>query len=339
MKKALIYGEFIEKSTTGIAYVNTNLKEALEGIGYKVKILHDPRSHQYSTNKKNIKRKVNVFLFLKLIINILKNKMNNISFITISMSNLGLIKTYLIQSLLQKKSLKLYLYIHRGDLDFHYKESILKKIMIKMILNNSFKIILLSDKFSNDISLKNMKKKTFIIANSLSRKDYIISRELYNRKQTYIKNNIKIINFIFTGNIQKSKGIHNVIKAIEKFNQQNKSHKIKLDIYGMSFEEINCADPLIISKGKLENKNRLEVMSTYDFLISASISEGLPITLIECMAIGLPFITTKVGAIEDLLIENYPYICNFNIGSILSTIKKAVFNISKDKDIVRNIIR
>jgi len=255
------------------------------------------------------------------------------------LSNLGLIKTYFIQYLLQKKSLKLYLYIHRGDLDSNYKESLFKKIMINIILNNSFKIILLSDKFSKDISLKNMKKKTFIIANSLSRKDYIISRELYNRKQTYIKNNIKIINFIFTGNVHKSKGIHNVIKSIEKFNQQNKSQKIKLDIYGMSFEDINCADPLIIYKGKLENKNRLEVMSKYDFLISASISEGLPITLIECMAIGLPFITTNVGAIEDLLIDNYPYICNFDSGSILSTVKKAVCNISKDQDIIKNLIR
>ena len=32
--------------------------------------------------------------------------------------------------------------------------------------------------------------------------------------------------------------------------------------------------------------------------ISASITEGLPITLIECTAIGLPFITTKVGAVK-----------------------------------------
>ena len=100
------------------------------------------------------------------------------------MSNLGLIKTYFSQYLLQKKSLKLYLYIHRGDLDSNYKESLFKKIMINIILNNSFKIILLSEKFSNDISLKNIKKKTFVIPNSLSRKDYIISRELYNRKLT-----------------------------------------------------------------------------------------------------------------------------------------------------------
>ncbi len=339
MKKALIYGEFIEKSTTGIAYVNTNLKEALEEIGYKVNILHEPRSHQYLNNKKLIKRKINIFLFSKLIINIFKNKMNNISFITISMSNLGLIKTYLIQSLIQKKSLKLYLYIHRGDLDFHYKESFFKKIMIKIILINSFKIILLSDKFSNDLSLKNLKKKTFVIANSLSRKDYLISKEIYQRKITTIKKNTKKINFIFTGNIHKTKGIHNVINSIKKFNKQNKSFKIKLDIYGMPFEEINFNDQLINYKGKLESENRLEVMSKYDFLISASISEGLPITLIECMAIGLPFITTNVGAIEDLLIDNYPYICNFDSGSILSTVKKAVCNISKDQDIIKNLIR
>ena len=50
-------------------------------------------------------------------------------------------------------------------------------------------------------------------------------------------------------------------------------------------------------------------MSSYDCLILPSFNEGLPLVLIECLSIGIPFITTKVGAIEDLLIKNYPYVC------------------------------
>lgn len=339
MKSALIYGEFIGKSTTGIAYVNTNLKKVLEELGYKIKIFHEPRSNEYSSNKKNFKRKINIVLFSKLIFNLLITKKNNISFITISMTNLGLIKTYIIQSLLKKKTNNVYLYIHRGDLDYHYKESILKKTMINMILNKSYKIIILSNKFINHISLRNHKKKIFIIANSLNKKDYKISAKLYKIKPNKSYKHTNKINFIFAGNIHKSKGIHNIISSIKMFNKKNNLYQINLDIYGIWFEDINCDEKFINYKGKLENNNRLEVMSNYDFLISASISEGLPITLIECMAIGIPFITTKVGAIDDLLINNYPYLCNSDPKSILLVIEKSVKDLIDNKFALKKIIR
>ena len=154
MKTAIIYGEFIGKSTTGIAYVNTILKEVLEELGYEIKKYYEPRGNEYSSNERTIKRKPNIVLFAKLILNIIRNKRYSISFITISMSNLGLVKTFLIQSLLVNKSCNLYLYIHRGDIDYHYKKSYFKKFIINQILKNSFKIILLSNKFINSLSLK-----------------------------------------------------------------------------------------------------------------------------------------------------------------------------------------
>ena len=106
----------------------------------------------------------------------------------------------------------------------------------------------------------------------------------------------------------------------------------------MKFEEIKYYDEFINYKGKLKNDIRLKVMSKYDFFISASISEGLPITLIECMAIGLPFITTKVGAVEDLLIDNYPYVSNCDSESIMLTMNKAVRDLIENKIFTNNLI-
>ena len=338
MKTAIIYGEFIGKSSTGIAYVNTNLKEVLKELGYEIKTFDEPRSNEYSSNSGTIKRKPNLFLFAKLIFSILTNKKNDISFITISMSNLGLIKTFLIQSLLVKKSCKLYLYIHRGDLSDHYKKSYFKKFIINKILKKSFKIILLSNKFINSLSLKNFRNKVLVIPNSLSRKDCEISYQIYKDKLSSYKCNPKIINFIFSGNIQKEKGIHNIITSIKNYNKISGPYKIKLDIYGMKFEEIGYSDNYINYKGKLKNDIRLEVMSKYDFFISASISEGLPITLIECMAIGLPFITTKVGAVEDLLIDNYPYVTNSDSESIMLNINKALRDLIENRIFINNLI-
>ena len=76
-------------------------------------------------------------------------------------------------------------------------------------------------------------------------------------------------------------------------------------------------------------------MSNYDFLVIASLTEGLPITLLECCSIGLPFLTTDVGAISDILFKNYPYICNQDLESIILNIKKIINDMRKNKDALR----
>ena len=99
------------------------------------------------------------------------------------------------------------------------------------------------------------------------------------------------------------------VKSLAIKSTSKGAKKIILDVYGIPFEKLDGFRNQIEYKGILNYKNRLEVMSQYDFLIIASRSEGMPMILIECLSIGLPFITTKVGAINDTLIQNYPYIC------------------------------
>ena len=54
-------------------------------------------------------------------------------------------------------------------------------------------------------------------------------------------------------------------------------------------------------------------MKEYDFLLLPVKVKVCQLILIECLSIGLPFITTNVGAIKDILIKDYPYICSFKI--------------------------
>ena len=70
MKRAFIFGEFIAKSTTGIAYVNTNLKYALKELNFFVETLDDPRSNDYFKYKGYIKKNYNVIEIFKVILNI-----------------------------------------------------------------------------------------------------------------------------------------------------------------------------------------------------------------------------------------------------------------------------
>ena len=337
MKKVLIYGEFNPESTTGIAYINSNLAYSLKNIGYEVKKIIDPRQKDYFKNEKIIKKNINLKEFIKLFFFIIITKKHEISFITISLGNLGLLKTFIIQFLLNIKSKRSYLYVHRGDLNKKYKSSFYKKTIISLILVNAYKIIFLSEKFKKENIIKEINNKILVLPNSLSKSDSDLSKRLFQKKIMKLDREIKKIKFLYSGNIQKSKGIHNIIKAFDEINKKNNNYKLILDIFGMKLEKINLDFDFVNYKGKLDTNNRLEHMSKYDCLLFASLNEGLPMILIESLSIGLPFITTKVGAIEDLLINNYPYICKPNIKSIKNKINQFCFDITKNENLLKKI--
>lgn len=337
MKTAIIYGEFLPLSSTGIAYMNSNLEDCLINLGYKIEKILEPRTKDYFESEYLVSKKLNLKAFLKIFFKLIFMKKKDISFITLSLNNLGLFKTFIINHFLKIKSKKNYLYIHRGDLNIHYKHSLYKKILIDLIINQSDKVILLSKIFKDQNIIKNINKKILVIPNSLNSEDSFLSDKIYAKrlKSNYKKN--QKLRVIYSGNIQKEKGVGNIIKSIKNINI-SQDNKLSLDLYGMKFQKFNFNSKYINYKGKLDLKKRLKVMSKYDLLIISSFSEGLPMVLIECLSIGLPFITTKVGAIPDMLIKNYPYICSQDKESVEEKLKKFIYDFKYKQDYINFII-
>ena len=179
MKRVTIFGEFLERSTTGIAYMNSLLESTLKGMGFNIIKLYDPRTIDYQREGKVNKNNFNFLYYIKLFQKLILLKRNNIFFLTLSDGNLGLIKNLLTISLVRSSSDYIYLFIHRGDLYQKYKSSKFKQIFIKTIFYLSDKIIFLSFKFRNEMNfLKNESRKFKVLSNCLNKIDLIKSSNL-----------------------------------------------------------------------------------------------------------------------------------------------------------------
>ena len=74
MKRIIIYGEFLDESTTGIAYINNLLKEVFYSRDCKVTLLREPRSKDYNRLDEIIKRRLHIKDFIKVMFDIIKSK-------------------------------------------------------------------------------------------------------------------------------------------------------------------------------------------------------------------------------------------------------------------------
>lgn len=131
-------------------------------------------------------------------------------------------------------------------------------------------------------------------------------RERYNLKESDFV-------IIFSGRLVREKGI---IELLKSFNKVNKIYNMKLLIVGASwfsndFDDKFTIELKSIAKESLENiiftgyVNYDEIHNVYntaDIAVLPSIwNDPFPLTILECMAVGLPIISTQSGGIPEML--------------------------------------
>lgn len=185
---------------------------------------------------------------------------------------------------------KVIYHIHGAEFDLYYEKSsnLIKKIMANS-LNESDLIIVLSKEWENKIS------------NICSNKNI---RILYN--PTVIKkiNHIESqqVRFLLMGRLEKRKGIYDIIEAAKYIQRPD----VIINLYGdgnlEEFQKLiidNNLQEKIQIKGWISGDQKDEVFQASDVLILPSYNEGLPMSILEAMAIALPIISTPVGGIPE----------------------------------------
>ncbi|WP_353931685.1 glycosyltransferase family 4 protein [Okeanomitos corallinicola TIOX110] len=117
------------------------------------------------------------------------------------------------------------------------------------------------------------------------------------------------VSLVFCGRVGERKGAFDLITAFANLPEdQKKSAQLTLAGDGEIEKAQQLAAELKITEqvnflGWINSQQREQILAKADIFILPSYNEGLPMAILEAMAWGLPIITTPVGGIPELVIN------------------------------------
>jgi glycosyltransferase involved in cell wall biosynthesis len=118
------------------------------------------------------------------------------------------------------------------------------------------------------------------------------------RKELGLNENEIVILFVGRGE-DKVKGTATITSALNQL-QGKHPHLRLLAVPGTGFGQAGW----LCRSGPIEHEQMHEAYTAADIFVNASLNEGMPLTLIEAMAQGLPVVAAPVGGIPELITHN-----------------------------------
>lgn len=302
MKKILLIYTYDRRNIGGVStmiesYINSPENFALNG--YSVDLLNLPLNINLHNSKLN--NIAYIFVQRKAVKKYLKANKYDIVHIHTSREFLFLKDVLLAKMIKQVFHIPVVMTIHVGSMEtVYHRIEWFKKKSISILNNYIEKTIFLSkvmrDEFVNDGLRKNQATVLYNFHN-LAVVD------------TFPERDSDILNLLFVGMIHREKGILELLNALVLLPEL----KFHLNICGKLVDgsiksEIDRLRNELGSKisflGYVAGKEKTNMFRQSDILILPSYHEGLPIVIMEALAAGCAIITTKVGAIPEILNES-----------------------------------
>lgn len=143
---------------------------------------------------------------------------------------------------------------------------------------------------------------------SIIEHDYeLIDQCIYHEELLKPRSRTKILKFCYAGRLDENKNVKTIISAFDKL----KHPAAQLHIFGegeLMNELKKQAEVLqVVFHGQVSPQNIMAELNGMDCMILASFEEAGPYSGLEAMALGIPVISTKVGAMPERLGEDYNY--------------------------------
>lgn len=206
-------------------------------------------------------------------------------------------------ALLAKKFLGLpYLvYCHGSDVYLPWK---FKSLISEQVLKNANAVVALTEDMKKKVE-ELYNRKIFVIPNGIELKNFKnLSKDIARQKLKLAKEEKFLV---FVGTLKQVKGLKYLIEAVKIL--KGKMPEMRLLIIGEGGEKENLQEQVeklklkqnVIFFGKLANEKIPEYMIASDIFVLPSLSEGLPVTVLEAMAAGLPIVATQVGGLPEIV--------------------------------------
>lgn len=233
--------------------------------------------------------------YIKIFISFIKN---NPDILHVHMSERGSVfRKGLIISLAKIFNIKIIIHMHGAEFETWYNSlnnSTQKKVV--NILMKADKVIILGQYWYDFISTLCPKDKIYVLHNAVS----VPNDNKYNSDAR---------NLLFLGVVGQRKGAYDLLDAFEKSLGKIPSD-VNLLYYGPDFEkkieqaiEGRKMCKRVKYMGWLSESDKKAVFNNTMLNILPSYNEGLPMTILETMAYGIPNISTKVAAIPEVIDE------------------------------------
>ncbi|WP_048149013.1 glycosyltransferase family 4 protein [Methanolacinia paynteri] len=131
----------------------------------------------------------------------------------------------------------------------------------------------------------------------------------YFKKESNEMNNHLEARFLFTGRLEEQKGLPYLIQASKKLSGEISDFKVVIVGDGSMYNELNgmvknsgLGDKIEFT-GRVDNERLRFLYHSSDIFVLPSVWEGMPLTLLEAWACGLPVIVTDVGDISRICVD------------------------------------
>ena len=209
----------------------------------------------------------------------------------------------------------------------NYERKFLRsKYLIKTYLNTDAAIVL-SSKQKKILFEMGYKNEVYIETTAFE-DNMIKNFDINSIKKKYSNIEKSKIRILFLSRIEKVKGIFELIDAFQII---NKTHDFELIIAGDGLVKNDVKKEVIRKNidniefiGFVEDNDKIETFLDSHIYILPSYSEGMPCSVIEAMAMGLPVLVTEVGGLVDFFRNgiNGFFIEKYNPNSIIEGINK-----------------
>jgi len=179
----------------------------------------------------------------------------------------------------------------------------------RFLKKNSFIVNIMKYSFKHANKIRSLnsamtkKLKKYGIVNNVVEIPNRVNLDIFNKqkKDFSISNKIK---FISVGRFVWEKDYLNLIKALHNSNIDFHLTLIGGGPLKNEYEKYiieNKLDSNVVLIDWIEQKDMIDMIVNSDIYIQSSVSEGMPRTIVEAMALQMPIISTNVGSIEGVL--------------------------------------